>query len=107
MTSVPIQLSLGATEGLARKEAMLALMAGRPWAQTARELARRLLAENGNQPITIDDLHALLGEPPRPNEAGGVFRSGFRQVGFAVSEKPHGHGNLVRRWVRKENDETD
>ncbi len=83
--------------GLQLKGEALDMMAPRPWCVLARAAAKELL-QGRIYPITIDDVYEVVGPPPSPNMAGSVFRKGFRPVGRVVSNKPEGHGNMLRQW---------
>ena len=85
--------------GLALKEKALDAFEGRPWLWRAREVANWLLRLHPECPISIDDVRYFVGPPPSANMAGAVFRRKFMPVGRVVSDKPEGHGNLIRQWV--------
>ena len=85
--------------GLALKERALDRYEGDPWLLNARVAARALLRWHPDRSVTIDDVQAAVGAPPRPNMAGSVFRVGFKRVGYTTSKKAHGHGNPIGKWV--------
>jgi hypothetical protein len=66
------------------------------------------LARTGT-PFTADHLRAMCGDPPRDistNLVGAVVNAAakagiIRQVGYAISGRVKGHGNLQRQWVGK------
>jgi hypothetical protein len=70
------------------------------------EAAIRWFAEDG-QEFTADDVRALIGDPPRgvsSNLTGALFNAAskagvIRMVGYGISARVQGHGNLQRRWV--------
>ena len=85
--------------GLQLKDAALASFEGDPWLPRARAAARRLLEQNGNTPIIIDDVRDAIGPPPRQNMAGPVFAIGcFEFAGYDRSPRPEGHYNRICRW---------
>ncbi len=83
--------------GLQLKEKALDRFEGRPWMERARAAARNLLTLQ--ESVTIDDVRKVVGPPSSPNMAGSVFRAGFKPVGRVLSNKAHGHGNVIRQWV--------
>lgn len=68
--------------------------------------AIEVLIERGGE-FTADDVRQIAGDPPattHPNIAGAIVnraaRDGIiRMVGYGISSRPQGHGNLVRRWI--------
>ena len=86
----------GAQLGLQLRDAALDRFEGEAWLAKAREAARALCGRG--EAVTIDDVQAEIGPPPRPNMAGGVFRVGFQHVGYTTSSKPEGHGNKIGMW---------
>ena len=85
--------------GLALRNAALERYEGESWLDEAREAARRLLEQNGNTPIIIDDVRDVIGPPPRQNMAGPVFAIGcFEFAGYDRSPRPEGHYNRICRW---------
>ena len=85
--------------GLALKDAALDSFEDAPWLARARAAARRLLEQNGNTPIIIDDVRDVVGPPPRQNMAGPVFAIGcFEFAGYDRSPRPEGHYNRICRW---------
>lgn len=57
--------------------------------------------------FTADEARKIAGDPPpttHPNIAGALFNAAakagtIRMVGYGLSTRPQGHGNLVRRWI--------
>ena len=90
---------VGQQLGLFRKDAALDSFEGESWLDEARKAARRLLEQNGNTPIIIDDVRDAIGPPPRQNMAGPVFAIGcFEFAGYDRSPRPEGHYNRICRW---------
>ena len=85
--------------GLFRKQAALDGFEGESWLDEARKAARRLLEQNGNTPIIIDDVRDVVGPPPRQNMAGPVFAIGcFEFSGYDRSPRPEGQSNRSCKW---------
>lgn len=68
------------------------------WLESARNQARKLLAEKPY--ITIED---VLENCPRPtyvhrNVTGNVFNEEFKPVGFAKSRRTVSKGRWIRQW---------
>jgi hypothetical protein len=73
--------------------------------RVALERAIAELAARGGE-FDSDDVRRIAGDPPRtthPNVAGAVMsamakRGLIEKVGYGLSSRREGHGNLVRRW---------
>ena len=101
---MPNQPALPFTEGRARRDAGLALLDDdtyetHPWLLDARRVAMALFARDGW--VTIDRVREYVGDPPKPNMAGAVFRHGWVSTGEMIqSERPERHGAWNRKWRR-------
>lgn len=73
--------------------------------RVALERAIAELAARGGE-FDSDDVRRIAGDPPRtthPNIAGAVMSSMAHRglivrVGYGISSRREGHGNLVRKW---------
>jgi hypothetical protein len=101
-------LASGTIEALRRREEGMAVAYGNDLNAEYRDRllgAIEILAIKG-EPFCADDARALIGDPPRhvhPNLAGAVFNAAakaglIQMVGFAISRRAVGNGNLIRTW---------
>ncbi|HXI95538.1 MAG TPA: hypothetical protein VNG04_05400, partial [Candidatus Acidoferrum sp.] len=97
-----------AAEALRRREEGMEIAWGNDLNATYRDRllgAIEILAIHG-APFCADDARDLIGDPPRavhPNIAGSVFNAAakvglIRFVGYTISRRPCGNGNLIRVW---------
>lgn len=74
--------------------------------RTAVEAAIKILAMAG-QEFSSDDVRELAGDPPHDvstNTTGALFSAAakaglIQHVGYRISARVKGHGNLVRVWI--------
>lgn len=78
------------------------------WLDRIRSVARELYYTLG-RPVCTDDLRAVMArhpelEPPRQsrNVMGAVFRGDWEWVDYTRSQVPGSHGNLIARWVPRD-----
>lgn len=74
--------------------------------RTSVEAAIKILAIAGRE-FSSDDVRELVGDPPHnvsTNTTGALFSAAakagiIRKVGYDISKRVVGHGNLVRLWI--------
>lgn len=69
-----------------------------PWLLEARSAASSIWVQKGW--VTIDDVREFVGDPPKPNMAGAVFRKGWKLISYQPSSRPARHANRVGVWER-------
>lgn len=99
---------LDLVEAIRRREQGIAEVEAHSDAEYRYRLIRAIqILADGGQEFTADDCRRIAGDPPattHPNIAGALFNAAAKQglirmVGYGLSSRPQGHGNLVRRWI--------
>jgi hypothetical protein len=84
------------------KEMGMAIAASFPsdeWVVKARSLAVNLARLNGS--VTIDDIKAEIGDPPRPNASGSAFKgTGLKPIGHTISKRLSARGREIKVYGR-------